>query len=37
MDSCGFATVYSATISTTLMENNLSAYVMVQWDLLAKQ
>jgi hypothetical protein len=37
MDSCGFTTVYGATISTTLMDNNLSAYVMVQWDLLAKQ
>jgi hypothetical protein len=37
MDSCGFATVCGATISTTLMENKSSAYAMVQWDLLAKQ
>jgi hypothetical protein len=37
MDSCGFAIVYGATISTTLMENNSRAYAMVQWDLLAKQ
>ncbi len=37
MDSCGFTIVYGATISTTLMENNSSAYAMVQWDLLAKQ
>jgi len=37
MDSCGFATIYGAIISTTLMENNSSAYAMVQWDLLPKQ
>jgi len=24
MDSCGFATIYCATISTTPMENNLN-------------
>jgi len=37
MDSCGFAIVFGVTTSTTLMENNLSAYSIVQWDLLTKQ
>lgn len=37
MDSCGFAIVYGAIISITLVENNSNAYAMVYWDLLAKQ
>jgi hypothetical protein len=34
MDSCGFVIVYGGAISTTLIKNNLSAYAIVQWDLL---
>jgi hypothetical protein len=37
MDSCGFATIYCATTSTTPMENSLNVDVIVYWDLLAKQ
>jgi hypothetical protein len=37
MDNCGFEICSIATTSTTLMENNSNAYVIVQWDLLAKQ
>jgi len=29
MDSCGFATIYYATTSTTPMENNLNVDVIV--------